>query len=169
MDSRKNCYLKTAVISLLSIVCANGLSCKKIPGSYAKHSYIDVIIFCSLLCTNIQHVNEPTGVTNSSWNCPDGLTFIPWKQLKYAVSWYAGYFICLSELSDTWQTCPPTGRKYSCLSGSHIFVPIAVKWVIGPPPLNNSLFFADIHKKAYLWWRYSNQILSKKFDTISVE
>ena len=121
----------------------HGLSCKRSEGRHHRHSAINYIVHRALTTAYIPSRLEPAGLSRVDGNRPGGITVVPWKQEKLLV-WDA---TCSDTFGPSYVDDAAHGAgnvataaearkkaKYSNLSGSHVFVPVAIEMsgVLGP-------------------------------------
>ena len=118
----------------------HGLDCRKAIGKHSRHSAVNDILYRALNTAGVPSHLEPVGLNRDDGKRPDGATLIPWKQGRCLV-WD---FTCVNTIarSHLGQSASQAGsvsvvaeekkkRKYSSLSGSYFFTPIAVE-TLGP-------------------------------------
>ena len=126
----------------VSTLGTHGLSCRFSKGRHSRHAAVNDIVKRSLESAKIPCHLEPTGIFRSDGKRPDGASIVPWKGGKVLV-WDA---TCPDTLAPSYSTVAVREagavaadaeyrktQKYSRLSSSHCFVPVAVEtlWVIG--------------------------------------
>lgn len=122
-----------------SMVDANGyhsLSCKKTSGRVIRHQTLNDIIWRSLSKAGIPAVKEPAGLSRTDGKRPDGMTLIPWFSGK-SVVWDVSVVntMAASYIATSSQTAAGVAEiadrrktdKYSFLSSSYLFQPIAIE------------------------------------------
>ena len=141
-----------------SSVCArgsHGLSCKRSAGRLARHSYMNDIIYHALVRAGLPSTKEPVGLVRTDGKRPDGMTSIPWQSGKTAV-WdvTTADTLASSYLPSTSCTAGAAAEiaasrkddKYSVLSRSHIFVPLAFE-TLGPIGSKATSFLKDLGRR----------------------
>ena len=119
---------------------SHGLSCSRSAGRQQRHSLLNNIIYRALIRANIATIKEPEGLLPGSAMRPDGATIIPWVRGK-CLAWDATTpdTLAASHLPSTRncagaaaaQAAALKDRKYSALTSTYFFVPIAVE-TLGP-------------------------------------
>jgi hypothetical protein len=120
----------------------HGLACRQSAGRQPRHALLNDTIHRALVKAGIPAVKEPSGLLRSDGKRPDGCTLIPLKNgngkcLTWDVT--APDTLAASHLADTSHTAGAAAEsaarlkhlKYSELSRTHDFVPIAVE-TMGP-------------------------------------
>ena len=106
----------------------------------ARHQCLNDVIARAFTLAGTPLTKEPNGLTRSDGKRPDGLTLVPWSQGK-PLTWDVTV-ICSSADSYIDASACKSGSaaelaaarnsdKYSCLTNTHIFEPIAFK-TLGP-------------------------------------
>ena len=125
----------------------HGLHCRKSLGRHPRHSAINDIIKRSLGSAKISAHLEPVGICRSDGKIPDGATILPWKCGRILV-WdatcpdtFAPSHIDLARREAEAVAKQAEGMKkakYSELSTTHHFIPVAVETsgVLGPEASN---------------------------------
>ena len=118
----------------------HGLDCRRASGKHARHSAVNDIIHRALSAAGVPSHLEPAGMCRDDGKRPDGATLIPWKQGRCLVwDFTCPNTIARSHISQSaslaGSVCASAEankkKKYSSLSASYIFVPIAVE-TLGP-------------------------------------
>ena len=114
----------------------HGLSCMRSAGRSMRHSLINDIIHRSLSRAGVAAAREPNGLIVGSGLRPDGATLIPWVRGK-CMAWDATTpdTLAASHLQATERTAGAAAAhalaqkiaKYTAITPSHIFVPVAVE------------------------------------------
>ena len=114
----------------------HALSCRKSSARHVRHSQLNDVIRRALNRAQIPATKEPNGLDRTDNKRPDGTTLIPWSH-GLAMAWdvtvpdtYAASHI--SSTSSTPAAAAEqaaTGKiaKYSNISGTHQFIPIAIE------------------------------------------
>ena len=118
--------------------------CKQAPGRTIRHHNLNDIISRAFSSAQIPVTKEPTALSRNDGKRPDGLTLIPWQKGK-PLTWDV---TVISTLADSYLAAGSRGpgevaelaasrkeEKYSCLSASYLFQPIALENL---GPLNSS-------------------------------
>ena len=113
-----------------------GLSCRWSDGRHLRHAAINDFIHRALTSAKVPSQLEPSGLFRSDGKRPDGATIAPWKNGKCLV-WDA---TCPDTIAPSYlrlssreagavaiQTEERNKQKYSCLSSTHLFTPIAIE------------------------------------------
>ena len=118
----------------------HGLACRHNKGRLIRHSLLNDVVHRTLTKAGFPAMKEPAGLLQSNGRRPDGCSLIPWQGGK-CVAWdvTAPDTLARSHLSDTSQTAAAAAEsasrkkvaKYSEISRTHFFVPIAVE-SLGP-------------------------------------
>ena len=119
----------------------HGLSCKRGPCFVTRDTTpINDLIARALQRAEVPSMKEPAGLSRSDGKRPDGMTLIPWKAGKCAL-WDVTVIdtVAQSYVSQSSQCAGSAAElaatrksvKYSELSTSHFFVPIALE-SLGP-------------------------------------
>src|SRR5664279_3347296 len=163
----------------------HGLVCKKAAGRIARHQCLNDIIARAFTTAGTPITKEPNGLTRMDGKRPDGLTLVPWSQGK-PLTWDVTV-ICSSAASYISESAREAGSaanlaatrktdKYSSLTTTHIFEPIALE-TLGPlncsaVSLLNDLgrrisdISNDARETAYLFQRLSLNI--QRFNAILI-
>ena len=133
----------------------HGLSCRRSEGRHSRHAALNSIISRALSSANVPSRLEPPGLSRSDGKRPDRVTIIPWSSGKPLV-WDAtcpDTFAC-SYLGLSAQSAGEVAtraealklEKYSNLTSSHFFTPIAIEssGVFGPKTMS---FIKDLGKR----------------------
>ena len=117
---------------------------------------IIIIIHRALIRAEIPSVREPSGLSRDDGKRPDGLTLVPWQSGR-SVTWdvtvvhtLAASYVSQSAVQAGSAATAASVRKfakYSSLSSSHVFCPVAVE-TLGPLADDAQLFLTD--------WQESN-------------
>jgi len=118
----------------------HGLDCRKAIGKHARHSAVNDILQRALNAAGVLSHLEPVGLCRDDGKRPDGATLIPWKQGRCLV-WD---FTCVNTIARSHIGTSSTKagslsaaaeekkrKKYSSLSDTFLFTPIAVE-TLGP-------------------------------------
>ena len=118
----------------------HGLVCKKSSGRISRHQYLNDLIWRALIKAGVPAVKEPSGLCRNDGKRPDGMSQIPWVSGKCVV-WdvTVSDTLASSYLQHTSVTAGSAAenaadkkiQKYSELSSSYMFVPIAFE-TLGP-------------------------------------
>ena len=116
------------------------------------------IIHRALIRAEIPSVREPSGLSRDDGKMSDGLTLVPW-QLGHSTTWdvtvvhtLAASYVSQSAVQAGSAVTAASVRKsakYSSLSSSHVFCPVAVE-MLGPLVDDAQLFMTEIGRKATL-------------------
>ena len=114
----------------------HGLSCKRSAGRHLRHNLLNDIIQRGLQSANVASIREPPGLLRSDAKRPDGATLVPWSRGKCLI-WDA---TCPDTLAPSYvrRSSVEAGAsatlaearkqaKYSSLSTTHDFVPVAIE------------------------------------------
>ena len=136
----------------------HGLDCRRAMGKHARHSEVNNIIHRALSAAAVPSHLEPVGMCRNDGKRPDGATLIPWKQGKCLV-WD---FTCVNTIarSHLIKAVSKAGApgltaeekkkaKYSCLSDSYIFTPIALE-TLGPWGSEAAAFVSEIGRRLFV-------------------
>jgi len=114
----------------------HGLSCRRSAGRHQKHAQLNDIIHRALIRAGVAAIKEPSGTVMGSGLRPDGASLIPWTRGK-CLAWDATSpdTLASSHLSSTSAQAGAAAehaasskvQKYSALSNSYHFVPVAVE------------------------------------------
>lgn len=136
----------------------HGLSCKKNTARINRHSVINDIIHRSLIRASVPAVKEPPGLLRSDGKRPDGVTQIPWHSGK-CLAWdvtvtdtLATSYANLSAISAgnaAERAASNKIAKYSAITTSHEFVPIAIE-TLGPINSSGEIFLKNLGKRLCL-------------------
>jgi len=142
-----------------------------------RHARINDLIYRASLRAEIPATKEPQGLSRNDGTRPDGLTLVPWQSGRSAI-WdvtvvhtLAASYVSRSALQAGSAAAAAAERKsakYSSLSSSHVFFPVAVE-SLGPLAddahhfLNKigkrmTLCTADPRETAFLYQRFSVKI-----------
>jgi len=115
---------------------SHGLSCHRSAGRQPRHAQLNDIVHRALGRAGVTAVKEPSGLIPGSLMRPDGATIIPWSSGK-CLAWDATVpcTCAASHLAATRYTAGAAAtlaavhktQKYSPLTPSYLFVPIAVE------------------------------------------
>ena len=118
----------------------HALSCRKHPGRVQCHAQINDLIHRALIRAEISLSKEPLGLSRDDGIRPDGLTLLPWHS-GHSATWdvtvvhtLAASYVAQSAVQAEKAAEIAAERKsgkYSGLSSSHIFIPVAVE-SLGP-------------------------------------
>ena len=118
----------------------HGLACRNNKGRLIRHSLLNDIIYRAMTKAGFPSKKEPAGLLRSDGKRPDGCSVISWQGGK-CVAWdvTAPDTLARSHLSETSLTTAAAAEsasrkkiaKYSDISRTHLFVPIAVE-SLGP-------------------------------------
>ena len=121
----------------------HGLSCKRSEGRHHRHAALNDIIHRALTSAHIPSRLEPIGIYRSDGKRPDGITVVPWKRGRvllwdatcpdtFAPSYLAD---ATGEAGDVAAAAERRKRtKYSNLTLTHLFVPVAMETTGVPGP-----------------------------------
>ena len=136
----------------------HALSCKKNAGRVQRHAWINHLIHRALIRAEIPSVREPSGLSRDDGKRPDGLTLVPWQSGRSA-TWdvtvvHTGCVNYVSQSavqagSAATAASVRKSAKYSSLSSSHVFCPVAVE-MLGPLADDAQLFLTEIGRRATL-------------------
>ena len=115
----------------------HGLSCRWSDGRHPRYAAINDLIHRALPSAKVPSRLEPSGLFHSEGKRPDGATIAPWKNGKCLV-WdatcpdtFAPSYLRLSSREAggavAIQAEERKKQKYSCLSSTHLFTPIAIE------------------------------------------
>ena len=134
---------------------SHGLVCKRAAGRIARHQCLNDIIARAFTATGTPITKEPNGLSRSDGKRPDGLTLVPWAQGK-PLTWDVTV-ICTSAASYIASSSRTAGSaaelaaarkedKYSCLSTTHIFKPLAFE-TLGPMNASADTLVCDLGRR----------------------
>ena len=140
----------------------HGLSCRASAGRSARHFLLNDIICRALASASIPSVKEPVGLGSyidedgvEKGLRPDGLKLIPWSSGR-CLAWdatvsdtLAPSYLALSIHSAgavAEAAADRKRRKYSCISGTHHFISVAVE-SLGPICSEGASFLSEIAEK----------------------
>ena len=136
----------------------HGLSCRFSKGRHSRHASINDIIKRALESAKVPCHLEPTGLFRSDGKRPDGASIVPWKCGKVLV-WDA---TCPDTLAPSHSSLAVREagavaadaeyrktQKYTHLSSSHNFVPIAVE-TLGVFGKDAHSFFKEVARRVKL-------------------
>ena len=140
----------------------HGLSCRTSAGRSARHFMLNDIIFRALASAGIPSVKEPVGLGSyvdeggvEKGLRPEGLTLIPWSSGR-CLAWDATVSDTLvpSYLPLSIHSAGAVAeaaayrkrRKYSSISGTHYFIPVAIE-TLGPICEEGASFISAIAEK----------------------
>ena len=119
---------------------------------------IIIIIHRALIRAEIPSVREPSGLSRDDGKRSDGLTLVPWQSGRSAtwdvtvVHTLAASYVSQSAVQAGSAATAASVRKsakYSSLSSSHVFYPVAVE-TLGPLADDPQLFPTEIGRRATL-------------------
>jgi hypothetical protein len=164
---------------------SHGLSCKLCSGRTTRHAALNDLIWRALQRAGIPSVKEPSGLLRTDGKRPDGLTLIPW-QAGRTVIWDSTVIHTLADSYLATSATTPGGTaeiaanrkesKYSALSTTHMFVPVAVE-SLGPICAKGTNFLRDLgshliaatgdpRESAFLFQRLS--IIIQRYNAVCV-
>jgi hypothetical protein len=133
----------------------HGLSCRKSAGRLSRHSAVNELIKRALTSAEVPSRLEPSSLMRDDGKRPDGLSLSPWKNGRCLV-WD---FTCPDTLAQSHLKVAVTGpgvvaseaedkkkAKYSNLSATYCFVPIAVE-TLGSIGDDASNFFHQLGRR----------------------
>ena len=132
----------------------NGLSCKRSAGRSTRHRQLNDVIWRALRRADIPAIKEPSGLIPGSDMRPDGLTLISWQGGRcLALDATVVDTLAMSYLSTSSTDVDSAAKaaavrkrvKYSAISSSHIFIPVAVE-TFGPINEAGDSFLAQFGK-----------------------
>ena len=113
-----------------------GLSCKRSIGRSTRHQQLNDIIWRALKRADISANKEPAGLVRGDGKRADGLTLMPWQGGR-CLTWDTTIVDTLAVPYVQIGSTVPAGAanaaaarkhaKYDTISGTHIFVPVAVE------------------------------------------
>ena len=136
----------------------HALSCKKTAGRVQRHAWLKNLIHRALIRAEIPSVRELSGLSRDDGKRPDGLTLVTWQSGRSAkwdmtvVHTLAASFMSQSAVQAGSAATAASVRKsakYSSLSSSHVFCPVAVE-TLGPLADDAQLFLTEIDRRATL-------------------
>ena len=114
----------------------HGLSCRRSAARQQRHAQINDIIHRAILRTQTPSSKEPVGLIRNDGKRPDGATLIPWSRGK-PLAWDVTVVDTFadSHIHDTSSQAGEAANKaaakktskYSNLTATHIFAPIAME------------------------------------------
>ena len=136
----------------------HALICKRNPGRTQRHAWLNDIIHRALIRAEMPAVKEPQGLSRNDGKRPDGMTLVPWQSGRSAI-WDVTVVHTLAA-SYVSQSATQAGRaaaaaserktiKYSNLSSSHLFFPVAVE-TLGALADDGDSFIREIGRRATL-------------------
>ena len=113
----------------------HGLSCRKSSSGHIRQSQLNDIVWRAAKKAHIPATKEPIGLSRTDGKRSDGATLIPWVRGKplacdFTVTdtYAASQIVETAESADAAATKAANKiNKYSCLSSTHHFVPIAIE------------------------------------------
>lgn len=133
----------------------HSLSCKMDSARILRHNALNDIIHRSLIRASVPAIKEPPGLLRSDGKRPDGATQIPWASGK-CLTWdvtvthtLASSFVALSASSAAnaaERAASSKIAKYSNLTPTHEFVPIAIE-TLGPINKSGLAFLVNIGRR----------------------
>jgi len=69
---------------LTFVILMHALSCKRYPGRFHRHPFINLLVRRALSKTGFPAIKEPNGLLRSNNKRPDGLAVIPWHDGRCA-------------------------------------------------------------------------------------
>ena len=114
----------------------HGLSCKWSEGRHQRHAAVNDVVHRAMSPAHLPSRLEPTGLSRSDDNCPDGVMLVPWKSGRLLV-WDA---TCPDTFASS--NLPSTTREagavaaqaerskqeeYAALNQCHIFTLVAIE------------------------------------------
>jgi len=122
----------------------HGLACRRNKGRIVRHSLLNDVVHRALTNAGFPAIKEPPGLLRSDNKRPDGCSLIPWQAGK-CIAWdvTAPDTLAQSYLAETSLSAGAAAEsaarkkvsKYTDISRSHIFVPVAVESL---GPINSS-------------------------------
>jgi hypothetical protein len=114
----------------------HGLACRKSAPRQQRHSHLNDIIWRAMNRARIPAVKEPVGLLRQDGKRPDGTTILPWSRGK-PLAWdvtvpdtFADAHVANSAIqagAAANHAATKKNNKYSQLSTTHIFVPVAIE------------------------------------------
>ena len=137
-------------------------ACRASAGISARHFLLNDIICRALASASIPSVKEPVGLGSyidedgvEKGLRPDGLTLIPWSSGR-CLAWmpqsvtlwppHTLHYQCIVRESVAEAAADRKRRKYSCISGTHHFIPVAVE-TLGPICSEGASFLSEFAEK----------------------
>ena len=136
----------------------HALTCKKNAGRIQRHAWLNDLIFRALIRADIPAVKEPQGLSRNDGKRLDGLTLVPWQSGHCATSdvtvvhTLAASYASQSAVQAGSAAAAASDRKiakYSNLSSSHLFFPVAVE-TVGALADDGHRFIREIDRRAAL-------------------
>ena len=133
----------------------HGLDCRKAIGKHSRHSEVNDIIHRALNAAGVPSHLEPVGLSQVDGKRPDGATFIPWRQGRCLVwDFTCVNTIARSHLSHSTSQAGSVSviaeekkkKKYTNLSDTYIFTPIAIE-TLGPWGPEASSFVSELGRR----------------------
>ena len=126
----------------------HGLTCKKGRGWFFRHSSLNDIINRALATAGVPSQLEPSGLARSDGKRPDGMSLVPWEKGKPLV-----WDVTIPDtLAVSYRSVALNGTgsvaasaesrkidKYSTLSSSYLFSPIAIESLGALGPLSRKI------------------------------
>ena len=135
----------------------HGLDCRRTGGKHARHSEVNQIIQRALHAAGVPSQLEPTGLSRDDGKRPDGATIVPFNKGQCLV-WD---FTCVNTVAASHIKCAATHagapseaaeerkrKKYSSLSQSYEFTPVAVE-TLGPWGPEASNFITELGRRLF--------------------
>ena len=128
---------------------------RKSSSRHIRHSHLNDIIWRAVKKAQIAATKEPIGLSRTDGKRPDGATLIPWvrdKPLAWDVTvtdtYAASHIIQTAKCAGATATKAEANKinKYSCLSGIHHFVPIAIE-TGGSINIDATEFLSDLYRR----------------------
>ena len=136
----------------------HALTCKKNPGRIQRHAWLNDLILRSRIRAEIPAVKEPQGLSRNDGKRLDGLTLVPW-QSGHCATWdvtvvhtLVASYVSQSAVQAGSAAAAASERKiakYSNLSSSHLFFPVAVE-TLGALADDGHRFIQEIGRRAAL-------------------
>src|SRR5664279_1445929 len=137
---------------------SHSLPCRLAFGRMPRHQNLNDIIYRGCISANIPATKEPVGLSRTDGKGPDGLTLIPWQAGK-SLTWDVTVAHTLAESYMPTISLTPGGvaelaadrkiDKYSCLSHTYIFQPLAFE-TLGPINDSGQLFLNELGRRISL-------------------
>jgi len=136
----------------------HALSHKKNSGRIQHHAWLNDLIHRALIGADVPAVKEPQHLSRDDGERPDGLTLVPWQSGRSAawdvmvVHTLAASYVSQSVAHAANAATAASERKsakYSSLSSSHIFCPVAIE-TLRPLADEAQHFLVEIGRRATL-------------------
>jgi len=144
----------------------HALSCKRNAGRVQRQAWLNGLIYHALIRSEIPAVKEPQALSRNDGKRPDSLTLVPWQSGRSAtwdvtvVHTLAASYVSQSATQVGSAATAASERKtakYSNLSFSHVFYPVAVETLgaLADDGTRATLCTTDPRETTFLYQRIS--------------